>query len=201
MNMRPSGYEIPDHCPDVAPELGTGRALPRAPAGNPPGDLYDERHRINEQELAENRHRAVSGPARVPPDALVGADPGRAETGSRCVQRTPSGEVDEGRKVSDGFARLAVADRDLDAPRPLQLPRLRFGLSCSLRPLCSHTLRGRARTLEPGHGSTLRFSAASPFPRGLSTDAEGETRTPTNRFTRPSNVRVYQFRHIGLQNF
>jgi hypothetical protein len=33
------------------------------------------------------------------------------------------------------------------------------------------------------------------------TDAEGETRTPTNRFTRPSNVRVYQFRHFGLQNF
>ena len=29
-------------------------------------------------------------------------------------------------------------------------------------------------------------------------DAEGETRTPTNRFTRPSNVRVYQFRHFGL---
>jgi hypothetical protein len=40
-----------------------------------------------------------------------------------------------------------------------------------------------------------------PFPPALLTDAEGETRTPTNRFTRPSNVRVYQFRHFGLQNF
>ncbi len=29
--------------------------------------------------------------------------------------------------------------------------------------------------------------------------AEGGTRTPTNLFTRPSNVRVYQFRHFRLQ--
>ena len=28
-------------------------------------------------------------------------------------------------------------------------------------------------------------------------DAEGGTRTPTSYLTRPSNVRVYQFRHFG----
>jgi hypothetical protein len=28
--------------------------------------------------------------------------------------------------------------------------------------------------------------------------AEGGTRTPTSYLTRPSNVRVYQFRHFGL---
>jgi hypothetical protein len=27
--------------------------------------------------------------------------------------------------------------------------------------------------------------------------AEGGTRTPTSYLTRPSNVRVYQFRHFG----
>jgi hypothetical protein len=28
-------------------------------------------------------------------------------------------------------------------------------------------------------------------------NAEGGTRTPTSYLTRPSNVRVYQFRHFG----
>ncbi len=32
-------------------------------------------------------------------------------------------------------------------------------------------------------------------------DAEGGTRTPTSFLTRPSNVRVYQFRHFGSQIF
>ena len=33
--------------------------------------------------------------------------------------------------------------------------------------------------------------------RRLWTGAEGGTRTPTSYLTRPSNVRVYQFRHFG----
>jgi hypothetical protein len=32
---------------------------------------------------------------------------------------------------------------------------------------------------------------------GQGVDAEGGTRTPTSYLTRPSNVRVYQFRHFG----
>lgn len=32
----------------------------------------------------------------------------------------------------------------------------------------------------------------------LGCGAEGGTRTPTSYLTRPSNVRVYQFRHFGI---
>ena len=40
----------------------------------------------------------------------------------------------------------------------------------------------------PGDSSTARPD--------VGTDAEGENRTPTSFLTRPSNVRVYQFRHF-----
>jgi hypothetical protein len=33
--------------------------------------------------------------------------------------------------------------------------------------------------------------------KALEDGAEGGTRTPTSYLTRPSNVRVYQFRHFG----
>jgi hypothetical protein len=34
----------------------------------------------------------------------------------------------------------------------------------------------------------------------LKNGAEGRTRTGTDRSTRPSTVRVYQFRHFGTQS-
>ena len=37
---------------------------------------------------------------------------------------------------------------------------------------------------------------SSTSPRPVLTHAEGENRTPTSCLTRPSNVRVYQFRHF-----
>ncbi len=43
------------------------------------------------------------------------------------------------------------------------------------------------------YGNNYRFVNAA---LSLS-DAEGGTRTPTSYLTRPSNVRVYQFRHFG----
>ena len=41
------------------------------------------------------------------------------------------------------------------------------------------------------------FRAALPIPGG----AEGGTRTRTDCSTRPSNVRGYQLRHLGLENY
>ena len=47
----------------------------------------------------------------------------------------------------------------------------------------------------------MRWSASVDFPccddDACSDGAEGGTRTPTSYLTRPSNVRVYQFRHFG----
>ena len=52
-----------------------------------------------------------------------------------------------------------------------RVPRLRFGTNCKLLKLLK---------LENGF-------------------AEGGTRTPTSCLTRPSNVRVCQFRHFGMK--
>ena len=48
-------------------------------------------------------------------------------------------------------------------------------------------------TNTPENRDGRRFSRPRPAAR---TDAEGENRTPTSCLTRPSNVRVYQFRHF-----